>query len=54
MRSPNLYIYMCVGGRKNMAAITHYSKLSVVYRAIGEFCTNPSSLLAQQGLSTSK
>ena len=54
MRSPNLYIYLCVGGRKNMATVTHYSKLSAVYRAISEFCANPSSLMAQQGVSASK
>ena len=54
MRSPNLYISQCVGGCKNMATVTHYSKLSTVYRAIGEFCANPSSLMAQQGLSASK
>ena len=44
------------GGLKKKHGRRHalLSKLSAVYRAVGEFYANPSSLMAQQGLSASK
>ena len=47
-----MYIYLCVGGKNNMAAVTHYSKLSAVYSSISEFCANSSSLMVQRDYSS--